>query len=404
MPPSLDRHAAPPRKLRIWAARAHRYLGLALLAFLLLAGLTGSMLAFYPQLNALSAPALFQASPPAGATNLLDPLALREHLLRQLPGVRANQLPLRVESGRTVMFPVVPAQPEGDDEVYVNPYSGAVQGQRRWGDIGQGNRNLLPYLYRIHYCLTVDGSGQILLGGVAMLWLIASALGLVLTVPSTGRNAAARWRLWRTALRPQCSGGALRISFSLHRAAGLWLCPMLMVMAWSAVGLTLNGQVYQPVMRTLLGSEKPVVQPLAQPRPKPGMTWPQALSTARDLMREQLHARGELVEWEDALIYDPARGAFAYRVHTSADIGIRRAHTTIWLDGESGSLRAFQPTAGATAGDTVSAWLFALHRADLGGTAYRWFECLFGLVLSGLVLSGGIVWWKKRHARRLRHY
>mgnify|MGYP004204097679 CR=1 FL=1 len=37
MPPSLDRHAAPPRKLRIWAARAHRYLGLALLAFLLIA-------------------------------------------------------------------------------------------------------------------------------------------------------------------------------------------------------------------------------------------------------------------------------------------------------------------------------------------------------------------------------
>jgi len=385
--------------LRCWVAALHRWLGLALMGFLLVAALTGSVMAFYPQLSALTAPSLFRAVAPFAGARPLDPLALRERLLQQRPGLQVDVLPLHVEPGRSLMFPVKPARSDGDDGIYVDPYSGRIQGQRRWGDIRQGMRNVVPFLYRIHYCLTVDGVGQKILGGVALMWLVASLLGLGLTLPPAVHGGVARWRMWRAAWRPRLRGSALGISFSVHRAGGLWLWPMFIVFAWSAVGLTLSQEVYQPVMRALGASVPPSIARLPQPRPHPGLTWDQALGLARTHMGEQLLAHGDRLEWEDSLRYDPTRAAFAYRVHTTADIGTRRAHSTLWIDATSGHVLAFQPTAGTTRGQTVSAWLFAMHRADLGDAAYRIFECLFGLGLAGMSISGAVLWWKRRVQR-----
>ncbi|MEW1781232.1 PepSY-associated TM helix domain-containing protein [Arthrobacter sp. NPDC080086] len=384
--------------LRTWALAAHRWLGLALVGFLVVAGLTGSMMAFYPQLNAITAPSLFRAKPPTSDAPLLDPLVLRERLLQQRPGVEADTLPLRTEPGKTLMFPVQPAEPKGNDELYVDPYTGKIQGERRWGDAGQGLINAVPFVYRVHYCLTVDGIGQKILGCVALAWLFASVLGLALTFPATARGSVARWRVWRSAWRPRVQGSELAVSFSLHRAGGLWLWLMCIVMAWSAVGLTLGTQVYQPVMRALGGAEPPGVPRLAQPIASPALSWSQALQTARAHVDQQMRTRGERVEWEDALRYDRTRAAFAYRVHTNADIGNRRAHTTLWLDAQTGKPLAFQPTTGTARGQWISAWLLALHRADLGALAYRIFECVFGLALAGIAISGTCLWWK-RHAR-----
>jgi len=385
--------------LRTGALTVHRWFGLALVGFLVVAGLTGSVMAFYPQLSAVTAPALFRAEPPTSGAPLLDPLVLRERLLQQRPGVEADTLPLRAEPGKTLMFPVQPIEPDGNDEFYVDPYTGKIQGERRWGDAGQGLINAVPFVYRIHYCLMVDGIGQKILGSVALAWLVASVLGLALTFPSAVRGSAARWRIWRSAWRPRASGSALAVNFSLHRAGGLWLWLMCIVMAWSAVGLTLGSQVYQPVMRALGGEEPPGVPRLAQPGALPALSWGQALQTARAHMDRQMRTRAERVEWEDSLRYDRTRAAFAYRVHTNADIGNRRAHTTLWLDAQTGKPLAFQPTIGTTRGQWVSAWLLVLHRADLGTLAYRIFECVFGLALAGIAISGAWLW-KARRGRR----
>lgn len=387
--------------LRTWALAAHRWLGLALVGFLVVAGLTGSVMAFYPQLSAVTAPALFHAEPPTAGAPLLDPLVLRERLLQQRPGVEADTLPLRTEPGKTLMFPVQPAEPEGNDELYVDPYTGKIQGERRWGEPKQGLINAVPFVYRIHYCLTVDGVGQKILGGAALAWLVASILGLALTFPSVVRGNAGRWRLWRSAWRPRVRGSVLAVSFSLHRAGGLWLWLMCIVMAWSAVGLTLGLQVYQPVMRALGGEEPSGVPLLAQSiAASPALSWGLALQTARARMDQQMRTRSERVEWEDSLRYDRTRGAFAYRVHTSADVGNRRAHTTLWLDAQTGKLLAFQPTIGTTRGQWASAWLLALHRADLGTLAYRIFECVFGLALAGIAISGLLMWKERRSPPR----
>jgi len=54
---------------------------------------------------------------------------------------------------------------------------------------------------------------------------------------------------------------------------------------------------------------------------------------------------------------------------------------------------------GEHSGNTVSAWLYALHMADVFGLPYRIFVCVLGLIITMLTLTGVYIWWKKRKAR-----
>ncbi|MFB8830300.1 PepSY domain-containing protein [Azotobacter sp. CWF10] len=51
----------------------HRYVGLTMAGFLLVAGLTGSLLAWNEELEAVLSPALFRVAPPGPEARPLDP-------------------------------------------------------------------------------------------------------------------------------------------------------------------------------------------------------------------------------------------------------------------------------------------------------------------------------------------
>src|SRR5690348_9275482 len=85
----------------------HRWVGLVLAAFLLVVGITGSLLAFYRPLDEAFAPNLLKATQPHQATPL-DPLRLREQLLARHPDLRIDSVPLSAEPGRSMMFRVHP--------------------------------------------------------------------------------------------------------------------------------------------------------------------------------------------------------------------------------------------------------------------------------------------------------
>ena len=72
------------RHLFVWL---HRWFGLAMALFLVIEGLTGSMLAFNAQLTRLFNPRLFVASPPSGARPL-DPASLAVRVRELVPQAR----------------------------------------------------------------------------------------------------------------------------------------------------------------------------------------------------------------------------------------------------------------------------------------------------------------------------
>jgi len=374
----------------------HRYIGLLLALFLALAGITGSLLAFNEELEAALSPELLRVQPPSPASARIDPVRLHAMVRERYPEAFVQRMPLEYSAGRSVLF-ALKGKGLANDQVFVDPYTGRVLGERKWGDIGQGRKNLMPFVYRLHYALALDGVGILVFGVVALLWTVDCFVGAWLTLPP---RRGRWWSSWK--LR---GGSAYKFSFNLHRAGGLWTWALLFVLAWSSVAFNLP-QVYEPVMRSLFAHQRGMesIPVLPAPRMAPAIRWEQALPAARRLMAGQARALGIRAEAEKTLLYDPVRGVYRYDVRTSRDIRHRGGHTRLVMDGDSGALVGLWLPTGAASGDTVTTWLTTLHMAALGGWPVQLLVCAMGLVVTALSATGILVWMKKRQAARaVRH-
>jgi uncharacterized iron-regulated membrane protein len=320
---------------------------------------------------------------------------------------------LESRDGAASLF-IVSAAPgvtyEGDDEFFLDPYSGQLKGSRRWGDISQGIRNLMPFIYRLHYSLALGEVGVWLFGVVGLLWTIDCFVGGYLTFPlprgSHGRTGAAAWLArWKPAWLAR-GGRLFSWVFTWHRASGLWLWGMLLVFAWSAVGLNLR-EVYRPVMAATFGLAQRAFESLPQLGPavlEPPLQWRDAHRRGEALMAEQARRRGFRVYSERRMVYEPEFGAFRYQVQSSLDVSDRYAATTVWFDGRSGELLAFEAPTGEIAGQTITTWIYQLHFGSVHflGLPYRAFVALMGLMTAVLSVTGVWVWWVKRAKRSVR--
>ena len=384
----------------------HRYVGLLLAVFLAMAGITGSLLAWNEELEAAISPQLFHVTAPATATRI-DPVLLHARVAARYPHALAARLPLEFSDGRSVLFalrPLSKGQPLPNDQVFVDPYTGQTLGERRWGDIRQGAKNLMPFIYRLHYSLALDGIGTVLFGIVALLWTLDCFAGAWLTLPNRpasgepARRWPARWwQAWKFR-----SGSTYKISFNLHRAGGLWTWAMLFVLAWSSVAFNLP-QVYEPAMKAVLAHQRGLetIPKLARPKLAPVLAWEQALPAARGLMAQQAQASGFVVLAEKSLLYDPQRGIYRYDVRSSHDIRHKGGHTRLVMDAQTGAFKGLWLPTGAAAGDTLSTWLATLHMAAMWGWPLQLLVCLMGLAVTVLSVTGVHVWLRKRRAGRI---
>ena len=383
-----------------WVA-VHRYVGLAIATFLLVAALTGSMLAFYKELDAALNPALMLAEPPTPDARAMEPLALRARVLEQVPGISVETLELGFEPGYSITY----WQQVGEEEwrsVHVDPYTGSVLGFRSGASLANGIGDLMPFIYRLHQELALGETGHLLLGIVSLLWTIDCFVGLYLTFPLRGgkqvpgRPRASWLSRWKSAWLIK-TGKLFSKIFTFHRASGLWMWPLLLVFAWSSVGFNM-GSVYYPAM-SVLGTAPDVHAVLPQletPRTDPKLDWPEALATARRLMDKEAEERGFVVHREGWLGYESDHGIYQYRVHSSADVGSRYPGARIWFDSETAHVYGFYAPTGMATGETISGWLFALHMASVGGVPYRIFVLLLGLAVAALCITGIWIWVRKR--------
>lgn len=386
----------------------HRYVGLAMAVFLMMAGLTGSLLAFNHELDAALNPELMRVTPPADDAERLDPFELRQRIEPHLPdGFRLRTVNFEHREGEALHF-----WSQGPDdawrEFFADPYTGAVLGSREWGNLAEGKRNLIPFVYRLHYSLGLGEVGTMLFGLVALLWTLDCFVGMYLTFPAGGSSRVATGGSKRSWFRRWAGAWSLRTRklfsfvFSWHRASGLWVWALLLVFAWSAVGLNL-APVYRPVMRLVTGMGESVhdgLPELERPYPDAKITMQEAHVIGRRHMAEQAKSRGFEVERELWLIYAADHGAFVYSVESSLDISTMRPRTQVYFDGADGHFVGFEAPTGMDAGQTITSWLFNLHFGSVWGLAYRWVVFAMGVLVTGLSVTGVWIWWRKRTKRR----
>lgn len=385
----------------------HRWAGLTIALFLIVAGATGAALPFQQELTLMSRPGAAYVTPPMPSARPSAGAFLAQQVERATGG-KVIFLPLVPEPGRVAVMGVVPraGRPAlGYDTVWVDPYTGHIRLAFRYGVLADGPQNIVPFLYQLHYSLAAGAWGIWIMGVASLIWMVDCFVGFYLTFPlrrkagaATTRPASGWWTRWKPAWKVRRHARGHKLNFDLHRASGLWLWPMLLVFAVSSVSYNLPG-VYRSAMAPLGLSEEFDLPSRADALDDPPISLSQAVDTGRNLMATEARRLGFAVGAEDSLFYGPDTGAYGYTAYTSLGPQARNPQTLLWFRATDGRLIHFSPPAGPSAADTFTFWAQMLHRAEVFGLPYRIFTSLFGLIVVMLSVTGTLIWMKKRSAR-----
>jgi uncharacterized iron-regulated membrane protein len=395
----------------------HRYAGLYMAVFLIVAGLTGTILAFEREINRWLIPEMSHV--PVRDRPQLDPLTLRERAQAIFLHARFNFVDMNTDPGDVVYFAPEPrtdpatGKPYDLDcaELYLNPYTGEEtarvnkQDEVTWPVT---RRNFTRFVFEIHSKLYGGQIGEFLFGIAALIWTFDCFVGFYLTLPA---SSGPFWKRWGHAWWVKWRANAFRINFDLHRAAGLWTWALLFVFAISSVGFNLP-QVYLPVMKHVF--HMPDVQSnlphLAQPVHDPVLGWREAYVIGEQLAAQQASLHGfKLKQARGAtyFIYDPNSGTFSYSAHGERDVGFHFPAVTVFFDGKTGELKGRTFASGESAAITFTNWVNAIHTLTVGGMTTQIGVGVMGIVIAMLSITGVYIWWKKHKGRILaasRHH
>lgn len=405
-------------KIRPFWVLAHRYAGLAMTVFLIIVGLTGSLLAFYRELEQALNPQLHvetNGRPP------LDMPTLIESAERLAPQARVDSVWLGEGAAQVSVSPRPNPSGAPPDELdytqlVLDPYSGEELGRRKWGDLSQGLTNLMPFVYKLHYALALGEWGGWILGITALVWTLDCFVGFYLTLPAakrtnrtqqenalSGRTASKRSfrQRWRPAWLIKWRGSNYRINFDLHRAGGLWLWIVLLIFAWSSVFMNLGDTVYKTVMQAVSEFHQPwtEIPDLDKPLQNPALGWREAYRIGQQAMARAAVEQGIQIEAPIGMWLNRAKGFYVFNVRSSADIQDKFGQTKAVIDAGSGEIKLLLLPSGQFNGNTITTWLMALHMGNVFGLPYRIFVCVLGLAIVMLSVTGLIIWLKKRRAK-----
>lgn len=386
----------------------HRWLGLAVAVFLFVAGLTGALISWDHELDAALNPDLYRARSAAAGQGavVVDGLALARRVEAARPQLQVTYLPLTAGAGATLQMSVqrrvdpVGGQLNelGYNQIAVDPATGDIQGQREWGGASLSRANLLPFLYRLHYSMYLPEVGGIelgvwLMGIVGIVWAIDACVALAISFP--------RLKSWRKSFTFRWSTGGYPLLFDLHRSSGVWLWPLLLVLALTSVAMNLDYQLVRPIvgrLSTLSADPFAVRSPVPPEKAAaPALTREQVLALAR----QEAARRGWLTP-AGAVFYSPEYAVYGVGFfepgNDHGDVGLGNAW--LYFDAADGTPVGARVPGEGSAGDVYLQAQFPLHSGRIAGLVGRIFVSALGLIVASLSLTGVLIWMRKRWRAR----
>ncbi|MGP5337487.1 PepSY-associated TM helix domain-containing protein [Psychrobacter maritimus] len=432
---SLSSFSFNLRRICLWI---HRYTGLVMAGFLIMAGLTGALLAFHDELDATFNHKLAhidkQNTPPL-------PIAiLHNKVIKAYPKYSFSTMPTSVAADKSTVFSVDRVrdkasknQPKAPfQEVYINPYNGDILGTRDKDEWAW--RNTMWKVFWLHRDLLLGDIGKLLLGVIALLWTINCFIGFYLTLPRTVKKShethrktvkkrASVLKRWLPAWKIRRKTNTFKLNYDVHHAFGLWLWLMLFVIAWSSVGFNLQ-QVYQPVMQVVVGLESREGKEREKGKShKPDKSGAQVLPNVTPV----INATADIVNKTNSIEYVSKRANIAtqnngvtveqllgirwvaednqwqMRFKTDKDIGIHSGASSITVDAATGSVVRVNFGYQSKFGSKTDQWLSTLHMGHISHgvshLAYQILLAILGLAVAVLSGTGVYLWYKVRQQR-----
>ena len=443
---SLSSFALNMRRICLWI---HRYTGLVMAGFLIIAGFTGSLLAFHDELDNVFNHQLAQIER-QDAPQL--PIAtLHDKVVAAYPEYNFSSMPTSLEADKSALFSVDRARGQSArnqpkalfQEVYVNPYNGDIVGTRdkdAWAW-----RNTMWKVFWLHRDLLLGDIGKLMLGVIALIWTINCFIGFYLTFPravnnkkvsqktvpkTTPKKRASFIKRWLPAWKIRRKTNTFKLNYDLHHAFGLWLWLMLFTIAWSSVGFNLKS-VYQPVMQVVVGFEGRQGKEREKGRAnKADQSSAQVLSAIAPVSKETSSAalvnkakvnkdnsiaylteqaniaaqnNGVTVKQLLGIRWVAEEGQWQMRFKTNKDIGTHGGASSIIVNAATGKVEKVNFGYQSSFGSKVDQWLSALHMGHIshgvGHLAYQILLAMLGLALAVLSATGVYLWYKGRQQR-----
>ena len=414
----------------LWTV-VHRWAGLTIALFLIVAGATGAVISWDHEIDEWLNADLMETP---GRGPLQSPLVLAAAVEADDPRAQVSYMTLGLEEGHAASFLVRPkvdpstGQPFelAYDNVFVDPVTAVITGHRDSHSLALSKRNLMPWLRHFHESLHMpafwgsDRWGFWIMGGVALLWLIDSFVALYLTLPrrlaarragapleadsaaSSAENRTARswWSRWQPSWVVRWRAGGYKLNFDLHRAGGLWVWGIIIVIAFTSFSLNLYREVFYPVMSTI-STTTPGPYETLTPAPygsfiEPKISFAHAIEIARQ--------EGERLDFEFAPAGIWYGGDFPfYNVSffdPSDELGtMGMGLSNVYVSAETGEVLGTHRPWHGTAADVFVQLQLPLHSGRILGMTGRILMSLMGVMVVMLSITGIVIWERKRRAR-----
>ena len=383
------------KRLSKWLiSKLHLYAGLWFGTLFVLLGLTGSAIAWMPELDAWLNPNLLQASTPAPGQVFQVTPGTVQTVVERLTADPAYGKPSQVNppaDARDVY--VASYKPSGKPspfrqaivrQVMVDPYTLHVKGERDWGRFGLTRPLLMSGMFHLHRYLLSGDVGKTVTGISGVMLLLMALSGIYLWWPRL------QWTAIRRALTVSHGGSWPRFHYTFHKAAGFLAAPVLAVLAFSGIYFNLP-QLVLPLVD--LVSTVPDTAKLKNAQHDGAvLDAGQAMAAAQQLYPQARVSRIVLPPKTDQ--------PYEIRVRQPDEIAHGDGATRITLDARSGQALRIRDPLTAPYGERFLGWQFPLHSGQAFGVIGRSFIMLFGLMPLLFMLTGTLVWWKRRRGRK----
>ncbi|WP_392479009.1 PepSY-associated TM helix domain-containing protein [Nostoc sp. C110] len=358
-------------KLRAIAFHTHRWIGLTAGILLCIAGVTGSILVFWHEIDQAMLVWRFGQVIPIGEA--LSVTAIAETVKAAYTGkdLTLSSLSFPDHANQPYMASFLDAA-DRYIEVFVNPYTGKIMGDRQW------ETSWIGRVYDLHYKLLAGDTGLLIMGIVALFTLILSLTGIVL------------WPGWRKLVmgfKIKWDGHIKRVNFDLHKVAGIVTAIFLALISFTGFAWNVPQARVEAGIYAITFTRKP-----ADPVSKliPGKS---SLPIA-DLM-QRANAAVPNAKTTYISFANKPEAPFLVAKKQAQEVG-KYGNTRIYLDQFTGTVIQLQNGVKPSRAEAILNQFTLLHFGTFGGLPTKILYVFVGLAPVILFVTGFVMWWHRK--------
>ena len=341
----------------------HLYGALIVGIFVVIIGVTGSIMAFEEGWDRLFNPKLYSVTPQG---QQMPVSGMLQAAAKAYPGQRINYLRIPRDANDSAGFNV-----RGPKQVFMNPYTGEILGERN-------PKTVLSNIHQLHLRLLMGESGSMVVTGVTVVLLLLILTGIYLWWPrkriKIKWNAASSWRL----------------NFDIHNVVGLYSALFLFLLGVTGIVIHFDNDI-ENYLHKAAGTAK-----IAKNIP----SVPQKGGTPIGPDQALQVALAELPGTRPLGIAVPANAKASYLVALRYPEDLTAGgRSWVNVDQFSGKVLSLQNSRTVAAGTRAIIYNRAIHTGDIFGVVTKTLMCVSSLMLIIQAITGYFMWWKKLRAR-----